>query len=67
MEESVTGLGLLASPATPPRAVALRLSHPHPPRNDALLRLHLAVLVDHCGRWRNRTPDNGFGDRSYTI
>ncbi len=50
MKESVTDPNVLVRSATPPRAVALRLSIPH---SHALMPHTEAVpgfLVDHCGR-----------------
>ena len=56
MEESVASFCLLAKLATPPRAVALRLSIP-PSKNKEIPSLYFT-----CGRWRNRTPAKSFGD-----
>ena len=53
--DSVTSPRLLARLSTPPRAVALRLSHLLFSRIDAPLGLHSAVLADHCGESGIRT------------
>ena len=29
--------------------------------------LQLIIKLVPCGRWKNRTPDIGFGDRSFTT
>ena len=47
--DSVTDIFLLKNSATPPRAVALRLSHPPHSRNDEPLECRSDILAVHCG------------------
>ena len=58
---SVTSIFLLKNLSTPTRLVSFRLSIPPSKINK------ITSCLFFCGRWRNRTPTNGFGNRCSTT